>query len=207
MSLPIPNLLAVFKERSGVREALDERGSVVFLVLPPAAPGDLPAPVLLLPVTDFNKFVQQLKPEPDAGEVKQVKFFGDTAWVRDIGGHAALTGRSFRGALEKGWKPSAEVPASLASLQDWVAKNDVTAIIQTPGIKFLAAQAQQGIKQLQATLSKAGPEAQPAAAVFDMYAKLFQAAEKEVAVFGLGLQLSEQQVLRVTTVHGNGIWR
>jgi hypothetical protein len=199
MSLPIPNLLPLFKERSGAREAWDERQAVVFVVLPPAAPGGRPAPVLLLPVTDFNKFVQQLNPEPDAGELKQVKFFGEKTWVRNIGGRAALTGEPWRSALEKGWEPSAEVPASLAALEDWVAQNDVTAIIQSPGVKFIAAQVRQGIKQLQATLSKAGPEGQSAAAVFDIYGKLFQAAEKEVAVFGIGLHLSEQKVLRVTT--------
>ena len=47
-------------------------------------------------------------------------------------------------------------------------------------------------------LAQAGGQAKQAAAAFDMYVMLFQAAEKEVASFGLGVERDAQGVVRLS---------
>ena len=49
------------------------------------------------------------------------------------------------------------------------------------------------------SLAQAGDQAKAAAAVFDVYAKIIQATEKEVSACGFGLQLDKQNTLRVTS--------
>ena len=46
--------------------------------------------------------------------------------------------------------------------------------------------------------AQSNEQAQAAAGVFDVYAKMFKAAEKDVSAFGFALQLDEHNVLRVT---------
>ena len=72
-------------------------------------------------------------------------------------------------------------------------------VILRPGIKRVSAKVQQGIERMQSTLAQAGENAQAAAAVFDMYAKMLQTAEKEVSACGFGLLLDKQNVLHVTS--------
>jgi hypothetical protein len=56
---------------------------------------------------------------------------------------------------------------------------------------------------------KAAAQLKGLAAVFDVYAKVFQAAEKQVTAYGLGLQFDKQDVLRVvsrTSLVPGGAW-
>ena len=61
VQLPLPSPLTLLKQRFNVREGLDENGTMAMVVLPPE--GDAPAPseLLLIPVSDYGKFLQQLQ--------------------------------------------------------------------------------------------------------------------------------------------------
>jgi hypothetical protein len=198
MQLPIPSLLARLSKKGGIRDGLDEKGTVALLVLPPAGAGPWPTPILLVPVTDYGKFLAQFKPEDAAAAVTKIELWGAQVCVRKIGFYAALTDASHREALEETLKLSPEVPAALAPWGAWLAEKDVAVVILQPGIKLLSAQVQMGIQVLKSSMGQAGEQAKQAAAAFDIYAKLFQAAEKEVSAAGLGVRLDKQGVLHVT---------
>ena len=58
MRFPVPSPLAMLKGYFGVHEGADESGTIALIVLPPEVEGALPTPVLLIPVTDYDKFLQ-----------------------------------------------------------------------------------------------------------------------------------------------------
>ena len=95
-------------------------------------------------------------------------------------------------------KLSAEVPEALAPWGATLAENDVAAVILQPGIKLVSAQVQMGIQTMKLAMAQAGEQGKQAAAVFDIYAKMFQAAEKEMSAVGFGVRLDKQGVLHAT---------
>lgn len=196
MQLPVPSLLGIVKQRLNLVEGFDESRAVGLVVLGPKDGGKMPAAMLLIPVSDYDKFLAPLKPEDAAAEVTKVKAFDTTLSVRHVGGYAVLTEMSHRELLA-GLRPSRKVPDSLASWEDWLAAGDVAGLLLRPGVEHLAAKVQEEISQIKAVLAAGGARAQPAAAGLDLYAQLFLAAEKEVSTVGLRLQLEENHVVRV----------
>jgi tetratricopeptide (TPR) repeat protein len=199
MQLPVPSLLAMLKIQFGIPEGLDENGTIAVITLPPDQDGAIPTVIALVPVTDYGKFIQQLKPENAKEDVAKIEIMRTPAWVRNIGGYAALTDIAHKDILEKTLKVSKEAPAGLAPWREWLAANDVAGVILQPGIKRVSARAQEAIRNMKLSLAQAGDQAKAAAAAFDIYASIFQAAEKEVSACGFGLQLDQQNTLRITS--------
>jgi hypothetical protein len=201
---PVPSPLAVLKQL-GMGEALDPKGMAAMLVLPPQGDNPLPTPILLAPVTDYGKFRGQFQPDSTTDAVTKVTLMGKPAWIRNIGGYAALTDASHRAALEKSLRLAKEIPAGLASWQKWLAQNDVALVILAPGVKQLAARGEQAIQRLKESMTnlggtdKAAAQLKGLAAVFDVYAKILRTAGTQVAAYGLGLQFDKQDVLRVVS--------
>jgi tetratricopeptide (TPR) repeat protein len=198
MQLPVPSLLAMLKQQFGIQDGLDENGTMGLIVLPPEIDGAIPTMILLMPVTDYGKFIEQLKPENAEEAVTKIEVMRTPAWARNIGGYAALTDISHKDVLEKTITLSREVPAGLAPWREWLAANDVAGVILQPGIKRVSARAQEAIRNMKPLLAQAGDQAKAAVAMFNIYASFFQAAEKEVSACGIGLQLDKQNAVRIT---------
>ncbi len=197
MQLPIPSLLAKFKEEAGIREGLDEKGTAAVIVLPPAGGDLLPTPILLVSVTDYRKFLAQFNSDETAAGLTKIDVKNVSMWVRDIGGYAALTDVTHKEALAE-LKLSKEVPEALTPWGATLAEKDVAVIILQPGIKLLSARVQTGIQMIKAMTAQAGEQGKQAAAMFDIYVKIFQAAEKQLSAVGFGTRLDREGVLHVT---------
>ena len=75
IQLPMPGILTMLKQRSGIQEGWDQSGTLALLVLPPEGDGAVPTPILLIPVTDYGKFVGQLNAEDAAQPVTKIEIF------------------------------------------------------------------------------------------------------------------------------------
>ncbi len=199
MQLPVPSLLAMLKGQFNIPEGMDENGTMAVITLPPEQEGAIPTVIALVPVSDYGKFLEHLKAENAKEAVTKIEVMGISALARNIGGYAALTDSAHKDVLEKTLKVSKEAPAGLAPWREWLAGNDIAGVILQPGIKRASARAQEAIGNMKKSLAQTGDQAKVAAAGFDIYATIFQAAEKEVSACGFGLQLDKQDTLRITS--------
>ncbi len=197
LQMPMPSALMMIKMQTGIQGGVDEKGSVVILMMPPAVAGGSVVPVVLVPVTDYAQFIAPLKPA-DAAAVTQVKLMNHAYWIRQIGGYAAIVDIPYRDLIEK-TLVAKEVPAALKPWHDWLAARDVAGIIFPPGIKQTSVKVQENLNTMKTALGQAGGQGKQAAAAFDLYGKLFQAAEKEVSACGFGLQIDKQNTLAITS--------
>ena len=144
-------------DRFGIRKSIDEKRPVAFAVLPPPSEGRPPAPLILVPVSDFDKFLdafdskEKLADEP----VYKVNTFGKPSAIRHIGDYAAVTEWGSDEILyEKNLKIAEKVPADLAAWREWLAGHDAAGVILPPGIKFISANVQNGLRAMQAKLGR-----------------------------------------------------
>ena len=200
MAIPLPPPLMMLKMQSGIKEGMDEKGTIAVVVLPPDTEGALPTPIVLIPVTDFAKFIQPFEPQQGADDAAiQVTIMRTQFWARSIGGYAAITDNSHRELLTKTLKLSQEIPAALAPWRQWLADNDVAGVILPPGIKRLATKAREALQRTKSSMEQLGENMKPAVAGFDIYDKIIQAVAGEVSAHGIGLQIDKQNTLRITS--------
>jgi hypothetical protein len=201
MQLPVPPLLTMLKAQFNIPQGLDENGTLAVITMPPEQEGAIPTVIALVPVTDYGMFLSnfgRILSENANETVSHIEVMHTPAWVRNIGGYAAITDAAHKDILEKTLKISKEATAGLAAWREWMTENDVAGVILQPGIKRVSARAQEAFRNMKSTLAQAGEQEKAAAAVFDIYASIFQAAEKEVSACGFGVQLDKQNNLRIT---------
>ena len=196
LKLPIPSTLAKLEGPGGIQAGLDKKRPIAVLVLPPKEGMPIPTVILLVPVTDYAKFLAQFKSDETEAGVSKIALFGSPSLARSVGSYAAITSEEFRDAL-KDIKPADEVPADLAQWKTWLAKKDAAVVVLTPGIRMASEKLQQGIATVKATLAQMGDQGKQALAGMEMYVTLFKSAEKEVASFGISLERNRQGVIRL----------
>jgi hypothetical protein len=125
MQLPVPSLLIVIKQQLGIGESLEEKGTVGVVLLPPGEGVlPIPVPILLVPVTDYAKFLRPLKPESETGGLTKITVRQTQAWVRSINGYAAIASAQHREALEK-LKLAPKIPAALTPWRKWLIESSI----------------------------------------------------------------------------------
>ncbi len=194
--LPIPGLLMTLDRFAG-REGFDEKGTVVLYVLPPRAKGSPPSPLLLVPVVDFDKFLEKHELEEHGDEpVASFEAFDQKFWVREIGGYAALTEDRYREVLFRENLKIASAPlADLTPWREWLSSHDAAGVLLPRGIELISARVQEGVEQMRSSMFYMD---ESALAVFDLYAKMFKAAERELAGYGFGLRFDRQCTIRAS---------
>jgi hypothetical protein len=198
MQLPPFSPLTMLKQRLKIGEGVKETGTVGLILLPGDDDSSAPAPILLIPVTDYTKFIEPLEPENAADAVTKLKLLPGDTYVRNIGNYAVMTDEEHREVLEKSLKLAKDIPAGLAPWRDWLSGQDAAGIALSPGIKQFSAKVQEGLAATKSMLEGGNDQMQKTAAVFDLYALLFQTAETEVDAVGFGVQLDKQKTLRLT---------
>jgi hypothetical protein len=193
----VPGILDQVKASTGISKGLDEKGTAATIVMPGEDSKSQPQVVVAVPVTNYDQFVEQLKPQKKAGErIGEVEILGNTFLVANRGSYALLAESKHRKALEKVLDSKKSVAGQLGGLEPWVAKNDGAVVLTTAGLKVVAVQAQEGLKNLRDMMGQLPAEANPAqvVAMFDIYERILQAAEKEVSVLALGIRADQGAV-------------
>ena len=204
--LPLPpNMLAMAHEKMGLKDGLDDKGSVVLAVLPGEGPLDKapPSAVLFLPVTDYDKFIAQLDPQKGSDGVSQIQFGpGPRSPVAKKGNYAAIAPPMNEGALKSALSSKADISSELASVSGWLADQDIAAVATTAGIKAAVGPAREGLQKVKKSLPPDNPQFGNVAAAFDMYDALFKACDEELTHIGIGLKADKDSNVHITSHWG-----
>ncbi len=79
----------MMKMQLGVQEGIDENATIVLVTMPPDDNGFLPTLMLLIPVTDYDKFLKPLQPGSASDGVTKIKLLNIPAYA----GASAVTRR------------------------------------------------------------------------------------------------------------------
>lgn len=195
LQLPVPGALAKLKDAAGVKEGINEQGAAAIVVMPSDGDDAQPAVLLLVPVTDFGKFLGQLKPEDATAKVAKITVFGGPYLAAKRGSYAVLADAGQKALLEKVIASDASAAEELAPLDSWLGTNDLAGVVTRKGMQFYC---DLGLRELRK--AKTGFADMPAemkdamgsmVAVLEMYEKMLEAIRKEVVLTAGGVRLEK----------------
>jgi hypothetical protein len=194
---PIPSLLATAKQKTGVEKGLDEKGAAVLVMLAPGEADGEPVILLYVPVTDYQQFLAQLKPEDATADLPEVQVMGGPFLVGSRGGYAVFADPKHRDALKKALAAPSRVSKELAPLQKWLAENDAGIVVTRAGVEVLCGKVQAQIRKTREFLGSFGDESvkeqmKAAVAVFEIYEKFFKTAEENVQTYAAAVKIDGQ---------------
>jgi hypothetical protein len=217
LKAPIPPLLEQLQAGAGIGNAFDSRGSAILVVMPGEGEAAQPAVVLLLPVSDYQRVLERLRPDKPAEKIVEVRFReregkpgprlsvpmrpwvpGREALMGKRGAYAVFAEPRHRTALEKVLDAKGSIAAELAQWEPWLTENDAVAITTARGVKLFSGMARKQLDQCnKVAMSMTGEQAKRATAGFDVYGKILQAAEREVQVLTVAAQLGKEGEIRI----------
>jgi hypothetical protein len=201
LNLPVAGVLAHLKDSAGIKEGLDEKRPAASVLMAPAKADGLPVVMLMVPVTDYALFLKQLKPEEAAGKLSKVTVFGGPFLIGRRGSYAVLAEQGQEELLARVLDSQKSAADELASLQPWLDTNDLAGVVTRKGVEFFGGKAVAGLKKSRDAFGDMPAEAQESIqsvrAIIELYEKVVEGAQKEVALVAAGLRLDQQDNLRL----------
>ncbi len=206
---PRLSLLTMLRVQTGIHEGLDEKGSAAIVVLPPANAAAPPQLVVLLPVTDYKRFLAQLQPADPSQRLAEVRLAGTPVVIAQHGEFAAVAPSGGKTAIDEVLNSVKDAGTELAPLKAWLDEVNAVAVATPAGIKYAVEQAPGYLIQLRGLIQLSAPQ-QPALSEsvknLEPWIKTFGA---EVTHAALGIKCDESSNLRIavrTRFTSGGDW-
>ena len=132
---PAPTLLPMIKMVTGIQEGLDEHGSAALALMPAEEADAAPIAVIFIPVSDYKKFIGQLKPDDASAEIAEVTICGMAHAIAHKGDFAVVVGKQNKDTLKKVLSSSKNIVPVIGSLGDWVANETISFVAMPTGVK------------------------------------------------------------------------
>ncbi len=201
---PSVSLLSLARVQTGIHAGLDDKATAAMAWLPAEdQPLEAPTPIVILPVTDYEKFVAQLQPENATDKITQVYVAGKPVLVCQKGDFAVLAGAEFEPALKDVLASVKSVGDELSPLRTWLAEVDVAAVATPAVIKVLSGTANDWLSTQIDVLEQQGVPGGPGGAAvlpaLKLYQQLSMAAGDELYLAAIGIRSDEAGTVRVST--------
>jgi hypothetical protein len=187
----MPSPLDLVQAMTGLSEGLELSGDVLFALLP-AGESQIPAPMFLLPVSDYQAFASTIQADA-TGAVCRVKIADEDVYVAKHGEYALIMNLEHQELMHRVLAGPSKPPADLEKQQSWLEKNDISVVITSAGIAHLAKIAEQQVTPVDTPTTDA--ENQAAAQEMmslgdaDFIADLFK---DDVESAGVGLAIDDE---------------
>jgi hypothetical protein len=188
LDLPIDSVLQLAKSGAGIEKGLDEKGSVMFVMLPPAEGKAEPVTLIYLPVVNYKELLIELKATAAKEGISEIAFAGQPTVIGGAGNYAVLAEEPNRDALKKALGGSKSVPADIQPLQDWLAKNDAGVVITHAGVEMIAKLAGEQAKQFGEVVGG-----------LDIYQQIAKEPGKNVQTVAIAAQIDSQSNVQLLT--------
>lgn len=191
LKIDVPgNPLEMLKGALGVEKGLNEKGTVAIAAFLAKNETDEPRPLLYVPVTDYQAFIDQLQPRAPKEGVTEVKLKDGKAMVAGKrGNYAVLAQTEDVELLIRALKTEKTLGAWGEPLAAWLADNDGAGVVTVPGIQKLTKEMRRGLDEAKQNLANLPPEAQFVTKLFDNIDSCIKSAATDITHAGFGVKV------------------
>ena len=198
LNVPPFDFLSTAKLTLGLREALDEKGSVALAAVP-STPNGVPVMVSFVPTGDYAALLKQLQAEAGADGIAKLSV-GDKRFVAaQKGGYAVVAEEANQPTLQAVIAATKSIADASPALDAWREENDAYAVATPAGVKFAQQQIQFGLQAAKAQMANQGEQGKAALAGLGMYDGLVAAMDKEISHSAIGLRMADDGAIHVVS--------
>ncbi len=198
LQLPTPSVLAWLDTKGDLQEGIDKTAAAAFALIPAADDTPLSA-VLYVPVTDYARFVQQLDVNDANETVASGRLFERPVIVGQRNGYALIMGRPGDREILDGILQSEDshMPVAAQQFKEYIAKQDIAAVLTPSGVKLLTGAGQQGLDYIKRGVENASDEQKQSVLMgITVYEQLFRGVEAEVESVAVGATIKTDGEIR-----------
>ncbi|HBO45317.1 MAG TPA: hypothetical protein DD670_15590 [Planctomycetaceae bacterium] len=192
--------LEAIKRAARASKGLDDKGSVAVMFMPGPKSDDMPKPAILVPVVDYNEFLENFDTEKLTDEIQRVELPNGQALVAHKNGHALLVQSGDQELLESILANETSIAKQVAPWAAWIDESDASAVLTGRAIKMLADTISKKIDEMKPMFETMGPQGEQAIAGFAMYQKAFALMGREVDMAGIGVVIEQDGSVRLTSL-------
>jgi len=189
IQLPLVGPLTAMKSIAGLDECIDTESKIVAVLLEGEDVRAQPAPVILVPVKDFDAFVEILEGEADEEGVYRLGIIPKPTLAAKKDGCAVIVPEQNADLLEVVLQSSGGLDETLGDDAAWVSDRDVAVVATKKGISLFCDKVVEGINMVQLMVQGRGEQAQAAVQGLEIYKKMFTGINAEMQMLGVGLNL------------------
>jgi hypothetical protein len=197
MQVPAPPLLPMMKGPLGIREGTNDDGNFAVVVMPGGEEDPMPVPFVLVPVTDYKKFVAQLQPDDAEAKIATVVVMGQTCLVANKKDYAVFTLMAHEEALTAFLAAKGSVAGSVAPIKAWIGGNDASWVLMHSGLTTLIEKLQESIDNFKQHAAD-NEQIAKIVAIQEVYLNAFNAIEGQVTNLGGGLRIDDEGNVRLS---------
>jgi hypothetical protein len=197
-------LLNMIKEHTGEIKGLDDSRGAALVVMSGEDEKDEPSRVLLVPVTDYKKFLESWNAKPTE-KIVEVTIADEPMLIARRGDYAAVSRKQvgdvdFRPGLEKLLNAKRSVADEYPQILSWLTENDVVAVATSRGLKRASEAMQEQLQQMKDIVARMNMDEDASApvALLETYVKIFRDAEKGINLLAVAARVDKQGNLHVT---------
>jgi hypothetical protein len=198
---PAVSVLTTIKLQAGMHEGLDDKGTVALALLPAKDAAAPPQAVLLLPVTDYDKFLAQFQPDDVAKPIARIRLAGAPMLIGKRGSYAVLAAADSQDALADVLASVKDVSSELSPLKTWLGEADAVAVATPAGIKLALERALPLLPLIRLSLQNVAQQpaqAQMLSQFLDALEAGLKTFQSEVTHLALAFRADENQNVRFT---------
>jgi hypothetical protein len=199
---PSVSLLSLARVQTGIHDGLDDKGTAALAWLPSEGqPLESPVSIVVLPVTDYAKFIAQLQPENPKDKITQVYVAGKAVLACQRGDFAVLAGVEDEAALKDVLASVKSVGEDLSPLRTWLAEVDAAVVATPAAIRIASSQANEKLSATIELLEQQGgvPAAANGLPALKIIQKVLAAGGDELQLAAIGIRADEAGTVRLTS--------
>jgi hypothetical protein len=204
MQIPAPNLLTIAKAYAGLEKGLDEKGGIAAAIL--ADPDDEDrgySYVIVVPVTDYKVFIEQLDPDDIDDKTTEVTIAGESYLVAKKGNFALIGDPEKPAVLESVLASTQAITASVEPLRAWMAGQQLAVVVTPKGKATLFKKILElfpepaALKTEEKDDDPAAADLKTAAELLTLAKRLLASAEEQLTFMTLGVRIDDDTSLHV----------
>ncbi|MEQ9409732.1 MAG: hypothetical protein RIK87_18495 [Fuerstiella sp.] len=197
LQLPLPDLVQMARQRSGVSEGLDTTGSIALVLGEPAAGSPFPTAVWYVATSDYRQLLTSVGADESDGKIASAMLNGQRMLLAARDGYALIADIGSRATLERCLEGDSSLATETEAMSHRIDGTDFYAVATPAGISTAKQGLLQGLAMIKMQVEQQSPNPGDITAALAVYETIFRAMDREFSHLMFGIRMEADSAIRI----------